>query len=273
MLRKISDLLTTSKDRTDLFVKSYREVLRLLGCDPYRDIKRKLNEYALHYAEKLLKEQIGISKVLEIMGWANSIDVSMPDYEYDFDSFTLSGDLGTVQPPSDVLSMIESAGTVVVALDNAGEAIVDIALSRKLMQMSKEVVIIARDHCYEVDVTRAEAEHYAHKLGIQCSILGTGDDYPVFYSGNPEVAETLDSCDVILAKGIANLEAFLSCGKWKLRDKVILIFKVKCKPLASLLGTRIGNVLVLSGKELLRRYTQRKVDRGVKQGVTDSDYG
>jgi len=122
-------------------------------------------------------------------------------------------------------------------LDNAGEAVFDKILVEEIVKLGPKVVVLAKSEPYQNDVTVNDAI----KLGFDkvAEVVGTGSDYggPLPEGLSKEAKELLAKTDLIIAKGMANYEAFLYAPPKK---PVAHLFKAKCEPVASTLGVDVG---------------------------------
>ena len=160
-------------------------------------------------------------------------------------------------------SNLTSARSIAILLDNAGEAVFDIAYAMLLSRSyGVKVVVIARTRAYELDVTVGEAQRIVHDvasiLGVEdpyrkLVLMGTGTSYPALATGRveQEVEDVLGSVDMIIAKGIANYEAALEYCSVN-PENVIFALKVKCPVLSRILRAPIGVAVITRGYRCMR---------------------
>ncbi|NPA97078.1 MAG: DUF89 family protein [Crenarchaeota archaeon] len=247
---KLLELLKRCRFRTELFVESYALIYG--DSDPYRDLKSRLNELALGILSEVLEPSIESMLMLSAAG--NAVDVSMPWYK----GFDLASELRRakleIHSNVDAASRaLEDAKTVAVLLDNAGEVVIDIALAQLLASRGKSTYLIARSLPYETDATCSEVlelvDRVSDVLGFGAReavrIVCTGSRYPAPATGfvDARVTNLLRDADVVISKGIANLEALLEFG-FDEPQKVVTILKAKCLPIANLFRTNLGSVIV-----------------------------
>ncbi len=120
---------------------------------------------------------------------------------------------------------LESARSFLLVSDNAGEIVLDRLV---LEVLSEEFPAVSRTVCVRGapalnDALREDAE----EAGLQdfARIIDNGSNIPgmEFSHLGREAGEALDAADVILAKGQANLETMLGCGK-----NIYYLFLCKC---------------------------------------------
>ena len=238
-------VIAAAKTRTEVFVESYRAVAKAST----RPAKQRLNEMALRGLSGLGGS---LRDLLVASAAANDVDYSMPWLA------ARRGPRG-LRVNGLVVEAVERAGSVTVLLDNAGEAVVDVALALRLSSMGKEVVLVARGEEYEIDVTAEEAEELVREVsratGLPAGnvrVVSTGSSYPApSPRASREAREAVAAADVVLSKGIGNLEAFRDYG---LRvDGVAALYVAKCPPIARLSGVGLGGVVVEFLSSIIRR--------------------
>jgi len=134
---------------------------------------------------------------------------------------------------------------VYIAVDNAGEAAVDMVLAEALRANGYEVKLAVRSESYEIDVTWEELES---ATGIEV-VKTPGDKPPVLYLNE----------GFIIAKGIANLEAHLEDKETK---ETLHLLRAKCNVLATMFKMPKNAPIIATGKtirELLSTY--KRVNR------------
>jgi len=234
--------------RTRVFVETYGALVEKLGRDPLSDEKRKLNKEIAEIVPRDLYRNKSFREVLPLLATANAVDWGMVGYEYDIND-VLSGWENTV-----VLDMPEiDLGRVVIVLDNAGEAVLDLLAGERLHELGYEIIFLARSLPYETDITLGEAEWLAGYLGIDLPIIGTGSRYPAtFLEEMPDnIKGLIEVSDLVLAKGIANLEAALESIPDEMQGKFYHLLRAKCIPMTELFGVPQATPIITS----LRRAT------------------
>jgi len=139
----------------------------------------------------------------------------------------------------------ERGEIVYIAVDNAGEAAVDILLAEALRANGYEVKLAVRSETYEIDVIGEELES---TTGIEV-VKTPGNKPPVLYLNE----------GFIIAKDIANLEAHLED---KETIETLHLLRAKCDVLAAMFKIPKNAPIIATGKtirELLSTY--KRVNR------------
>lgn len=157
--------------------------------------------------------------------------------------------------------ILDEANLVAYLLDNSGEAVVDIVAALRLSMDGREVVLVAREEPYELDVTVDEARQLlvqvARRLRASTKrvrVIGTGSAYPGFATGlvSNRVVYLLVDADAVVSKGIANYEALLEyCSIAP--DKAVVALRAKCPPIARILGAELDEAVVAAGYRCMRQ--------------------
>lgn len=248
-------LLAGARGRTELFIESFLRVSR--GRDILAPRKRELNLEALRLLEGVAGDLRDPVRGIGLAALANSVDVWMPWHrDGGIDARRLGEGVAYLEPEKALARLLDSPGTVAVLLDNAGEAVIDIAYALlALAPRASKVYLVARGGPYETDVTAGEAEELlravAERLGVDAGgveTVSTGSSYPGVAEGfaAPETVELVKSADLVISKGIANLEALAEYCNVD-RDRVIVAFRAKCPVLARIYGVPLGAAVVSRG--------------------------
>ncbi len=204
-----------------------------------------------------------IEDLLRLSAAANAVDIAAPWYP----SFDLVEELDnaavTVRGSIDrAVKLLKTACSVAMVLDNAGEAVIDLMLALSLANQGYRVYVVARSEPYELDATASEVRKLladvARVLGLDTKgveVVETGSRYPAPARGrvSKQVERLLKGSDLVLSKGIANLEAFIDYGFDEL-EKVVLAVKAKCLPIARVLCTSMGVPMIRILDEVLEVY-------------------
>lgn len=264
VLAYAAGLVASWPSRTEVFVSSYEYVERLIGVrDYYRSRKEELNKAALSSLPQIRIPET-LPEALEFMAAANGIDISMPGYKPGFARLVK----GLGEKPHyrgvarESLLDLEGASRLVVVLDNAGEAVFDMAASSKLSsRYGIELVFVARSEPYEIDVTSSEAEELAGRLGLDARIIATGSRLPVFHpKALPESRRLVsDPSSIVLVKGIANLEAYMDFHEDFAGSRLLFLLRAKCNPLSRFFEVSMADPIIASAsyvKERLKNWRE-----------------
>ncbi|MEB3825056.1 MAG: ARMT1-like domain-containing protein [Desulfurococcales archaeon] len=255
-----------SSSRTRAFIESYSIMAERLGYDPLKEEKARLNEEALEVVDRDFIGRLDFRGILKVMAAANAVDWGLEGYRFSIREL-LDG-------WSEALVMdypYTEADSVVVVLDNAGEAVVDLLAAERLKELGFNVVVVARSEFYETDITVDEAVELSHRMGLNLTIIGTGSRYPgTFYPELPyNLKGLLEYSDIVLAKGIANLEAASESMPLGLSGKFYHLLRAKCIPISEVFDVDVGTPLVTSLKRAslyIEDYARRSwSSRGIQQ--------
>ena len=123
-----------------------------------------------------------------------------------------------------------SAKRIVYLTDNCGEIVMDKLLMRVIRRINPEaeLVVIVRGDDVLNDATREDAQQVG--LDTVARVMDNGSDVAGTWLEeiSPEASHTLETADVILAKGQANFETMRGCGM-----NVYYLFMCKCSMFAS----------------------------------------
>ncbi len=252
---EVEGLLVRTRGRTELFVESYTALFG--GRDPLASVKHRLNRDALRLLGRvagLLRDPV---RGLGVAALANSVDVWMPWHRGGgIGPRSLEGDATYLESRETLAKLLGSASTVAVLLDNAGEAVIDIAyVLLALAPRASKVYLVARGKPYETDVTAEEARTLlrvvAERLGARpegVEVVSTGSSYPGPAEGlaAPEAVELVKGADLVVSKGVANLEALAEYCSVE-EDRVIAALRAKCPALARIYGVPLGAAVVAKG--------------------------
>jgi len=269
MLGYIASLVAKWSSRTDVFVESYDYMLRLLGeLDPYRSRKERLNAAAAKIVAGLSIDEMDAAELLSLMAAANGVDIDMPGYRVD-DSRVFRGLRDQPQwlgvSAEEAAERVAAAERIVVVLDNAGEAVVDVVAASRLAGLAgARLYLVARSLPYEVDVTVREVVEIRDRYAPRAEVVGTGGRFPVFSPrSSPEARRLLQGRNtVVLAKGIANLEAYMD-NPSSVADGVFPLFllRAKCGPLAQFFDVALADPVAAAGDWVLARLREKLGER------------
>ncbi len=244
--RIINDLIERYNYRTEVFVETFSK----LNIDT-AGTRRELNMRGLKLLPRLARFLEDAHSGLAVVAAANGVDWRMKWVTGDgLDSI----DVGKVIVDESAVNMMRTASSIAIVLDNAGEAVFDVAFALALAARGYEVMLVARSLPYETDVVKSEAEWLVREvsriLGLEGSVrvAGTGSRYPVFARGRVDhrLLEAVGSFDVVLSKGIANYEALIEyCSVDP--ERVIAALTAKCPPIAGLLSVDLGTPVARAG--------------------------
>ncbi|MBP1357478.1 MAG: DUF89 family protein [Sulfolobus sp.] len=226
-LRIIAKMLEEEKNtRDEIFVETFNGIKRLINNeDPYESLKRDLNklgqELSIELRKVLEENQWNLELAMKFSASANIIDTSVLGYEPKelreaiWDQPVKFGEVAL--PSKDT--------TIYFILDNSGEAYVDLLFIEALKKSKYDVKTVIREKSYEIDVTPKE---------FKADIITPSNYSPVKYIRD----------GFIIAKGIANLEAYISLEN---SPPALLLFRTKCDVLSMKFRVRKNTPIIAEG--------------------------
>ncbi len=261
-LARLAGILSSSNPYSStirLATETFRFVkLSVRASDPYSRYKEESNKLVRERVLPLLLQRLADLRGCELVGEllaasiaANALDPGVPGYESM--GVDLSVKLGRDERER-ACYLISRARRIAYILDNAGEAVVDLEVVKALRGMDLEVYVLAKSGAYQNDVTVDEA--VAMGFGEYAKVVGTGSDSAAPLPGelSGEALEALASADVIIAKGMANFEAF---EEWAPPKPVVHVLLAKCLPVASAAGVKVGEGVIAVRETLHAKAPQR----------------
>ncbi len=228
ILRELS-ILVEESSRSVAFSRSFSIVAKLVGStDPYREYKKKLTEIGKKVAEtvkrRLENSSWDLGSALRIAAAANIVDTSVLGYRPKKLEEAV-WDLPAIEEHVDLPS------NVYYVLDNAGEAQIDLVVAESLERNGIKPTFVVRSEPYEIDVLEEDLSSYR--------VVSTpGNVSPVRWISD----------GFIIAKGIANFEAYIEWG----RVPSLHLFRAKCDVLARAFSTPRNAPIVISGEKAKR---------------------
>jgi Uncharacterized conserved protein len=191
LLEEISNNLKTGRNRDELFVDTFNYIKKLVkNEDPYKNLKNKLNKIgkkvSLSIRDELIKNNWDVNMALKFSAAANILDSNVLGYEPIninnalYDEPKLFGDINI--PKNEITYLV---------LDNSGEVYIDLLLKESLIRNGYNVRTVMRRESYEIDVS------------INDEIIPD-----IVINGNYSPLRNISN-GFLIAKGIANLEAYL----------------------------------------------------------------
>ncbi len=228
------------KVATAVHTAAYRAVQ---SDDPYFELKCRADAVAEPYANELkelvsrsddpLRAAIIGAVAGNIMDFGAGSAIDDPDMFSSVYSDIVDQGLG-LDDVDELRDILNEVPGVVYMFDNCGESRMDMVLMGVLKDMGKRVVAVARGEPILNDVTKQDAERIGADR-IADRIVTTGKFYiGIDWDDVPEdLEEEIESCGLIIAKGMANYEA--TSGR-SLPVPIAHILRSKCAPVARSLG-------------------------------------
>lgn len=225
ILGELSNLVRRPS-RSEAFAYSFKKVASLVETpDPYRDYKEKLTSIGKRVAEavrtRLRQMSWDLKTALRIAAAANIVDTSVLGYRPKKLEEAV-WDLPAIE------EYIDLPREVYYVLDNAGEAQIDLVVAEALEKNGVRPVFVVRSEPYEIDVLENDLSGY--------KVVSTpGNISPVRWIKD----------GFILAKGIANFEAYIEWGE----RPALLLFRAKCDVLARVFSVPRNAPIIISGEK------------------------
>lgn len=245
MARELMSAYATAPDyySSPLFEPTVTRILQehcgLVG-DRFRAEKEESNRFALSHLENIRQRVTGASDpvyaALQMAVLGNYIDFSALRGEVDLckldemlkgaESISLDQDAYAA-----FIRQLQDAKSLLYITDNCGEIVFDRLCAETLREKFPDLSITfcVRGGNAANDATRADAL----AVGIDFPIIDTG----MSIAGVPvellegEAKEAMESADVILSKGQANVETMFGCGR-----NIFYLFLIKCQRFQTLFG-------------------------------------
>ena len=217
-------------------------------ADPYCEIKRRANEFALELLPDARDTATGADKPFEtalrlaiagnVMDWGAKAhtDVSEDAVEqmlHEALDAPLVGD-----SPEGLKRRIQGADDVLYLADNAGEIVFDRLLISLLP--CPHVTVAVKGSPTINDATMEDARQV--DLVSRAEVVDTGGDTPgaVLDQCSKLFKELFEDADVVIAKGQGNYEALSDVDR-----HVVFLLKAKCPVVAGEIGCEVGDMLLL----------------------------
>jgi uncharacterized protein with ATP-grasp and redox domains len=225
----------TSPELANLAMRALASVTGV--ADPYAEAKEREMAKARETFEAV-RPLLGndLESLLELAALGNSLDFFLPSEE------TLNRVRRQVEGFSFFKNDAEKLGAflaqrpevVLYLTDNSGEIFFDLPLFEHVRGLAKRTIMVVKGGPGLNDLTRAELD----KAGLTPRVgriedTGTDGAGVDWSSVSDEFLSLLGRADLVLAKGMANLETLSSRS---LPCPVFFLFKVKCRPIQDFIG-------------------------------------
>jgi len=257
IMRKVLTVTSMKGSRWNLTAPDLVEEVWSVLCefagnnDPLKDIKADQNRKALElapYARKAVAQSN--NSFLEAVKFAitgNQLDVMLDTKtglkkEGASEAAMLDASINNT---GELEKRIKKAHKIVYFTDNSGEIIFDRILMEQIRVISPaELILVARTLPILNDVTASEAESLG--LGDVAKIMGNGIQEPLagttLRKASEEVRDLVREADVIIAKGVGNLDTMTE--EEGFRGKTFFLFHGKCRPSCSVQNAPLGSLVV-----------------------------
>lgn len=237
----------------DLYQKLYA---RGKNPDPYSGIKkrsRQAAERSLPAIEKVVDSFTGFDRLRASLAASiagNLIDYNTayhkPDLEVLVDIFHSIQSQGFSPDDSEPLwkRLNSRKGHIVFLADNAGETHFDIPLLRLFKMLGWRTTYVVKGRAMINDATREDiAGSDIENLAEVADTGGWAHGVPRKWV-SPEFISLVKSADLVISKGQANVESFPDFQK-EFHIETYYVIRAKCPHIAAVLGTAVGDNVVL----------------------------
>ena len=210
----VGDRFRTEKDESNQFALSHLESIRQRVTDAADPVYAALQMAVLgNYIDfSALRGEVDLSRLDEMLKSAESISLDKDAYQA-------------------FVRQLRNAKSLLYITDNCGEIVFDRLCAETLRKTfpNLSITFCVRGGNAANDATREDA-------------LAVGIDFPIIDTGMPiagvpvellegQAKEALESADVILSKGQANVETLFGCG-----HNIFYLFLIKCQRFQTLFG-------------------------------------
>lgn len=228
----------------------YRLVRKITNRDdPFRQIKRKSNEFALelypHLKKRVAQSKDRLLAAIELAIAGNIIDYGIKSLNIDREmAKILAEEDKAIRRESKAIFMypsfkraLKSAKDILYIGDNAGEIVFDRILLEELK--NKKITFVVRGGPIINDALLEDAkfcgiDRYARVISSGCDAPGTILDYC-----SKGFLKVFKRAELIISKGQGNFEALAD-----LRAPIFFLFRAKCPVVARHLSCRLGDVIL-----------------------------
>lgn len=225
----------------------HRCAYRMIGSkDPYHELKAANNYVAGQVAAEVMGQFSTFRELALASIIANTLDYGSREHQVteDFSGF-FSKEFEKGLTIDDTAEIERRCGNVVYLCDNCGEIVFDREVLRYLKKQGSHVTVGVRGGAILNDATLADARLLGLDTIADC--LTTTSDGIAELGMNLEcipddLRAALDSCTLIIAKGMANYE---SLTEYPDLGPIAYLMSVKCDPIARDVGVPKGSRIAM----------------------------
>ncbi|MGI6402142.1 MAG: damage-control phosphatase ARMT1 family protein [Thermoguttaceae bacterium] len=231
----------------------HRLVREMSGvADPYYKHKKRFNRLALDNEEAIrdwirsADDQFEATVRVAIAG--NAIDFAIEGVSEQTVSQMIDHAAMTplVGSPTELRREIENAENILYLADNAGEIVYDKFLVELLVspEFDKSTTVVTRGAPIINDALLEDAEEIG-LTKITNVVTNGGDGLGVIFDlVSDDFKERFMNADLVIAKGLANLESLWSVSSERRDKKIAFLFKAKCEFIAEQIGCDLGDLCI-----------------------------
>jgi len=208
--------------------------------DPYRDLKRQSNRLALKILSSTPStEYMQFTSAVKMAAAGNIIDYGAMATTTDLkDAFAkaLKAEIDRKKVRA-VKRLVNQNKKILYICDNAGEIVFDKILVTFLRDRGIDVCVAVRGGAVLNDATMEDAEEV--KMTKIAKVITTGTDASgiLLEECSDVFLKRFNDADLVISKGQGNLESLVNVER---KPTTVYLLKVKCNPIAKILGSRVG---------------------------------
>ena len=246
-IRILNEAFEKGGNSAEIASRLHGRTYEIIGSDdPYYEMKKRSNKVALSLlpeAERFVGESDDTFLAAAVAAIAgNVLDFGIrsgsmtPEKLAENFGAMLKEGLGHDDTPR-IREYIKPGSRVLYFTDNCGEIVFDRLLMREIRKRGAHLTLVVKGKAVLTDATMEDVL----ELGMDEEadrVLTTGSGAIGIDLSNipPELGEALDTCDILIAKGMANYEAF-SDSDYR---PIAYMMKTKCRPVADSIGLPKG---------------------------------
>jgi uncharacterized protein with ATP-grasp and redox domains len=236
----------------------HRTLRRMLGGDPFKEVKQRYNKIALGLYDSLKKKIANSEDPL-----ATAARLAIAGNVIDFGIYSAIDIEGTVERAlGEPLSVdhtaafkqaVRRAGDVLYLLDNAGEAVFDRLLIEDLIARGKKVTAVVKAAPIINDCTMEDALEVG--LTEVCEVVDNGSDAvgTILETTSDEFKNLYEGAGLVISKGQGNFETLLDQRGTSSplgdppKKEIYFLFQSTCGVVSRVLGLSEGSMLLVGG--------------------------
>lgn len=241
-------------------VAYYRLIAESTGtADPYKDIKRQSNDFALSIkgetTKKIEQAKDPLLAALRFAIGANVLDNgAQRQLGIEETLARCQEQLMSINHYGLLRDKLKTSKEVLLLADNCGEIVFDKLLVKQLQALALNVTVVVRSSPIINDVTLSEAQYVG--LNEVCEVIANGADLPGTSLSlcSDQFKKRFAQADCILAKGMGNFECLS-----EVPAPIFYLFTVKCSTVCDYLKQKfpeaeitIGSPVIISSQQLLQ---------------------
>ncbi len=224
----------------------HRKACEMIGSpDPFSGLKIEGNRQAMGVCRAVRKDLRTFRDHVLASVIGNTFDYGVRDHDVttDFTRF-FSEEFKSGLDVDDTDAILERCSRVVYLTDNCGEVVFDRLLVGFLKAHGSHVTVAVRDGPILNDATMEDALALGFDRFADClTTTGGGSEIGLDLEKMPaDLAQAIDKCTIIIAKGMANFE---SLHEYNNMPPIAYLMCVKCEMIAGITGIRRGSKIAL----------------------------